>query len=74
MEELDIVCEIDIDKDSKKRIIKKEDIKEQLGRSPDWSDTVMMRMWFVLNDIEQEIDDYQVQVEYQNAVNDYLND
>jgi len=74
MEELDIVCEVDIDKDSKKRIIKKEDIKEQLGRSPDFSDTIMMRMWYVLNDIEQEIDDIQVQIEYQNAVNDYLND
>jgi hypothetical protein len=31
-------------------------------------------MWYVLNDIEQEIDDIQVQIEYQNAVNDYLND
>lgn len=48
VEELDAIVEIDIDKDGKKKIIKKEDLKEKLGRSPDLADTVMMRMRFEL--------------------------
>jgi len=47
-EELDIVVQVDIDKDSKIKIISKEGIKEKLWRSPDYSDTLMMRMYFEL--------------------------
>lgn len=47
-EELDIVVQVDIDKDSKIKIISKEDIKEKLWRSPDYSDTLMMRCYFNL--------------------------
>lgn len=36
----------DIDKDGKLRIIPKEEIKENLGRSPDYGDAMMMRMIF----------------------------
>jgi phage terminase large subunit len=47
-EELDMVMQIDIDKDSKVRIINKEDIKNKIGRSPDYSDACMMRCYFSL--------------------------
>lgn len=48
IEELDIVVEKDLDKDWKKRIISKEEIKEKLWRSPDFSDAMMFRMYFEL--------------------------
>jgi phage terminase large subunit len=37
-----------MDKDGKKRIIPKDKVKELIGRSPDYSDLLMMRMWFSL--------------------------
>lgn len=37
-----------IDKDEKRGIIPKDKVKESLGRSPDYSDTLMMRMIFEL--------------------------
>lgn len=48
VEELDIVVQVDIDKDSKIKIISKEEIKEKLWRSPDYADALMMRMYFEL--------------------------
>ncbi len=48
-EELEQVKRKDIDKDGKLAIIPKEDVKELLGRSPDFSDAMMMRMYFVVN-------------------------
>ena len=36
------------DKDGKLRILPKEKIKENIGRSPDWLDVFIMRMYFVL--------------------------
>ena len=47
-EELDIVVQVDIDKDSKIRIISKEEIKDKLWRSPDYADACMMRCYFSL--------------------------
>jgi hypothetical protein len=38
-----------IDSDGKLRIIPKEKVKEFIGRSPDYSDTLMMRMYFDLS-------------------------
>lgn len=35
-----------IDTDQKLRVISKDKIKEIIGRSPDYADTLMMRMWF----------------------------
>ena len=47
IEELEIVKRDKIDKDSQKlSIIPKETIKSLLGRSPDYSDAIMMRMWY----------------------------
>jgi RNase P subunit RPR2 len=45
-EELEQIRAIDVDKDQKFRIIGKDDIKLAIGRSPDYADTMMMRMYF----------------------------
>lgn len=37
-----------MDKDGKKQVIPKDKVKELLGRSPDYSDMLMMRCWFEL--------------------------
>ena len=47
-EELDVIVEKDIDKDGKKKIISKDDVKDKLGRSPDFADALMFRMYFEL--------------------------
>lgn len=44
IEELEQVKRDKVDKDGKLAIIKKEKIKQLIGRSPDYSDTLMMRM------------------------------
>ncbi len=36
----------DIDKDGKLAMISKDDIKQNIGRSPDEADCIMMRMYF----------------------------
>lgn len=48
IEELDILVQINLDDDNKIKIISKEDIKEKIGRSPDYSDACMMRCYFSL--------------------------
>jgi hypothetical protein len=47
-EELQYVKQAKIDSDGKKCVLRKEDVKELLGRSPDYSDAVMMRAYFDL--------------------------
>lgn len=53
-EELEQVKQKDMDKDRKKAVIPKEKIKEIIGRSPDLSDMLMMRMWFELKPVWDE--------------------
>ena len=48
IEELGYVKQKDMDKEGKKRVLSKDEIKEQLGRSPDYADMIMMRYWFEL--------------------------
>lgn len=48
VEELEQVKQFNMDKDGKKQIMPKDKVKELIGRSPDFSDTLMMRMWFNL--------------------------
>ena len=48
IEELEWVKQKDIDSDKKKGVIPKEQIKSAIGRSPDFSDTLMMREFFDL--------------------------
>ena len=45
-EELDYVRRVDIDKDTKIKLLGKDKIKEELGRSPDFSDALMMRFYY----------------------------
>lgn len=43
IEEMDHIKSKNIDRETKLKVISKEDVKEQLGRSPDFGDTAMMR-------------------------------
>ena len=45
-EELEQVKQYNMDKDTKKMIIPKDKVKENIGRSPDFSDMMMMRSFF----------------------------
>ena len=49
-EELGQLKTFDSDKDGKLRILPKAKIKENIGRSPDWLDCFIMRMFFILYD------------------------
>lgn len=49
MEELEQIMSADTNEDGKLRIISKDDIKNNIGRSTDYSDTLSMRMWYNLN-------------------------
>ena len=44
--ELEWVKSKDMDKDGKLKLVGKDVVKENIGRSPDYSDMIMMRMWF----------------------------
>lgn len=46
IEELEQVKQKSVDNDAKKGIIPKDKVKEKIGRSPDFSDMLAMRMWF----------------------------
>ena len=48
IQELEQIKAKDMDKDGKLQLIPKDKIKEVIGRSPDDSDCLMMRMWFSL--------------------------
>lgn len=48
IEELEHVKRHNVDKDGKLEILPKDKVKESLGRSPDFADALMMRMWFDL--------------------------
>jgi len=50
-EELDAIKQTDNSEDGKKAIIPKTEIKEQLGRSPDFADVLMMRMMFEFKEV-----------------------
>ena len=48
IEELEQVKSSDIDNDGKIKMMSKIDVKQAIGRSPDYSDSLMMRIWFDL--------------------------
>lgn len=52
--------ERDTDKEGKKKMVTKEEIKEELGRSPDVGDTFLMRMWWELKDDAEDKDPAEV--------------
>lgn len=49
IEELEHVKQYNMDKDSKRAVLPKDKVKELIGRSPDFADTIMMREWFELS-------------------------
>lgn len=55
IEELDVIQKTDNSIDSKLAIIPKSEIKELLGRSPDFADILMMRMFFELKEPTRKI-------------------
>ena len=48
VEELRQIKRLDTSADEPLKIAPKEDVKEAIGRSPDYSDMMMMRMYFIL--------------------------
>jgi phage terminase large subunit len=55
-EELEQVKQKKLDSDMKKGVLPKDKVKEAIGRSPDFSDTLMMRMYFTLKPVRQFAD------------------
>lgn len=49
IQELEQVRRINMDRDSKLSILGKDKVKDLIGRSPDYSDTMMMRMYYEIN-------------------------
>jgi hypothetical protein len=47
VQELEQVKQHNMDKDGKKSVVPKDKVKEIIGRSPDFSDALMMRMFFI---------------------------
>lgn len=48
IQELEQVKQYNMDKDGKRQVLPKDKVKEIIGRSPDYSDTLMFREWFDL--------------------------
>lgn len=65
-EELEVLRRDDVDKETKFKIVSKEDMKERIGRSPDFLDNMIMRMYFELKkpeihnqeDVDEAADDF----------------
>ena len=49
IQELEMVKRTNIDKDSKLSILSKDKVKDLIGRSPDYSDALMMRMYYEID-------------------------
>jgi hypothetical protein len=58
--ELDVIVQTHLDKDAKITIISKDEMKEKLGRSPDYADALMMRMYYELDRREEVIDEIEI--------------
>jgi len=56
MQELEVVKKDNLYKDGKNAVLKKEVVKDMIGRSPDYSDALMMRIWFELGRNETKVD------------------
>lgn len=51
-----LLVQEDIEREGKLKLRPKEDVKDDLGRSPDYGDTYIMRSWFDLYDNSQKND------------------
>ena len=56
IQELEQIKQKDMDKDGKKAIIPKDQIKDLIGRSPDYADMLMMRVYFDLYKTKSWVD------------------
>ena len=59
IEELEQICKLPLSDDGKIRIEKKDAIKERLGRSPDFADMIMMRMFFELKETDELVTEWE---------------
>lgn len=57
IQELEQIKQKDMDKDGKKAVIPKDQIKDLIGRSPDYADMLMMRVYFDMYKTASWIDD-----------------
>lgn len=55
IEELEVISTRDADKDGKLKVTRKEQVKELIGRSPDFKDALMMREYFELDYQEKQL-------------------
>ena len=69
IQELEVLKRKDADSDGKLKIISKDEVKELLGRSPDFADALMMRMWFELKPIFMEDLSLIREIEYNRETN-----
>ena len=60
IEELDVMCYIDVDKETRIKITSKETSKWLIGRSPDFADALSMRFFFDLYMSDADFADYYV--------------
>ena len=58
IEELDVMCYTDVDKETKIRITKKDVVKSLIGRSPDFADALAMRFFFDLYMSDGDFEQY----------------
>ena len=57
IQELEQIKQKDMDKDGKKAVIPKDQIKDLIGRSPDYADMLMMRVYFEMYKTASWLDD-----------------
>ena len=69
IEELDVIQKVDDSANTKLAIIPKSEIKEILGRSPDFADIFMMRMFFELKDTPKFIKEVAYDIEEKETNN-----
>lgn len=60
IQELEQVKRKDMDKDGKLAVLSKDIVKEKIGRSPDYSDAMMMRMYFEIKPVYTGLTDEQL--------------
>lgn len=65
IEELEQLKRKDVDKESRVALISKEEVKDNIGRSPDFLDAMIMRMYFEVNKSEEKttLQEYEKSVE-----------
>lgn len=54
-EDLEQIKSKDLDDDKKLKVMPKDEVREHIGRSPDYGDCLIMRMYFEVSGIDQEV-------------------